>query len=76
MDTSRKVCTILTPADLSEGNINATIKTIEHNADKFYLLQSGWQTNLWEVVEQLGKVSEDENTLTKMRSAYDLKFDL
>lgn len=76
MDTSRKICTILTPADLSEGNIKTTIKTIEHNADKFYLLQSGWQTNLWEVVEQLGKVSEDENTLTKMRIAYDLKFDL
>ena len=76
MDTSRKICTILTPADLSEGNIKATIKTIEHNADRFYLLQSGWQTNLWEVVEQLGKVSEDENTLTKMRIAYDLKFDL
>ena len=76
MDTSRKICTVLTPADLSEGNIKATIKTIEHNADKFYLLQSGWQTNLWEVVEQLGKVSEDENTLTKMRIAYDLKFDL
>ena len=76
MDTSQKICTVLMPADLSEGNIKATIKTIEHNADKFYLLQSGWQTNLWEVVEQLGKVSEDENTLTKMRIAYDLKFDL
>ena len=76
MDTSRKICTILTPTDLSEGNIKTTVKTIEHNADKFYLLQTGWQINLWEVVEQLGKVSEDENTLTKMRIAYDLKFNL
>lgn len=76
MDTSRKICTILTPADLSAGNIKATVKTIEHNTDKFYLLQSSWQTNLWEVVEQLGKISEDENTLTRMRIAYDLQFDL
>ena len=76
MDTSRKVCTILTPADLSAENIKSTVKTIEHNSDRFYLLQSGWQTNLWEVVEQMGNVSEDENTLTKMRIAYDLKFDL
>lgn len=76
MDTSRKICIILTPSDLSAENIKATVKTIEHNPNKFYLLQSGWQTNLWEIVEQMGKVSEDENTLTKMRVAYDLKFDL
>ncbi|MBQ3452333.1 MAG: dynamin family protein, partial [Selenomonadaceae bacterium] len=76
MDTARKICTVLSENDLLPENINTTIKTIEHNADKFYLLQSGWQTNLWEVVEQLGRVSEDENTLTKMRIAYNLKFDL
>ena len=76
MDTARKICTVLSENDLLPENIKTTIKTIEHNADKFYLLQSGWQTNLWEVVEQLGRVSEDENTLTKMRIAYNLKFDL
>lgn len=76
MDKTRKRCIILTPADLSPENINTTVRTIEHNPNYFYLLEAGWKTNLWEVVEKLGKISDDENILTRMRIAYDLKFDL
>ena len=76
MDTTRSSCILLTPADLSPENIKSTVKTIEHNPNYFYLLQTGWRTNLWEVVEQFGKISEDENILTKMRIAYDLNFEL
>lgn len=76
MDTTRNICIILTPDDLLSENIRTTVKTIEYNPNKFYLLQFGWRTNLWEVVEQLGKVSEDDNMLTRMRIAYDFEFEL
>ena len=74
MDTSRKICTVLTEADLSTGNIKSTVKWIENNSNQFYLLDG--KKNLWETVEELGKAIEDDNTLTKMRVAYNLRFDL
>ena len=73
MDTSRKICTVLTEGDLSPENIKTTVKTIEHNPNKFYLLETG---NIWEVVEKLSKSSSDDNLVTRMRIAYNLKFDL
>lgn len=76
MDKIRKRCIILTPADLSPENINATVQTIEHNLNCFYLLETGWKTNLWEVVEQLESKIEDESLIVRVRIAYDLKFDL
>ena len=105
MDTSRKICTVLTENDLSAGNIKSTVKWIENNSNQFYLL--GWTNALWNIfekllkattdeeknnlkkmqeddgllflwdtVEKLGKSIEDDNTLTKMRVAYNLQFDL
>ncbi len=76
MDTTRNICIVLSEDDLSAENIRTTVKTIEHNPNKFYLLAAGRQKNLWEVVEQLGKVVDDDNTLTKMRIAYDFEFEL
>ena len=73
MDTSRKICTVLTEQDLSAGNIKSTVKWIENNPNKFYLLETG---NLWEVVETLSKSGSDDNLVTRMRIAYNLKFDL
>lgn len=76
MDTTRNICIVLSEDDLSAENIRTTVKTIEHNPNKFYLLAAGRQKNLWEVVEQLGKAVDDDNTLTKMRIAYDFEFEL
>lgn len=74
MDTSRKICSVLTPDDLSAANLKTTVKTIEHNQNKFYLLD-GTQS-LWEVVEHLSKASSDDNLVTRMRIAYNLSFEL
>ena len=76
MDTSRNICIVLSENDLSPENIRSTVKTIEHNPNKFYLLAVGSRKKLWETVEELGKSVEDDNTLTKMRIAYDLNFTL
>ena len=76
MDTSRKICTVLSESDLLPENVRTTVKTIEHNPNKFYLLAAGGQKALWEIIEELSKSVEDDNTLTKMRIAYDLNFDL
>ncbi len=73
---SRKVCTILSENDLLPENIKTTVKTIECNPNKFYLLAAGGQKALWEVVEELSKSVEDDNTLTKLRIAYNLQFKL
>ena len=76
MDTSRKICTVLTENDLSPENIKATVKAIEHNPNKFYLLATGGKKSLWEIIEEISKSVEDDNTLTKLRIAYDLQFKL
>ena len=73
---SRKVCTILSENDLLPENIKTTVKTIECNPNKFYLLAAGGQKALWEVVEELSKSVEDDDTLTKLRIAYNLQFKL
>ena len=76
MDTSRNICIVLDESDLSSENIRTTVKTIEHNPNRFYLLATGTKKKLWVMVEDLSKSVEDDNTLTKMRIAYDLNFDL
>ena len=76
MNTLRNICIVLSDDDLSPENIASTVKTIEHSPNKFYLLAVGSRKKLWETVEELGKSVEDDNTLTKMRIAYDLNFDL
>ena len=76
MDTSRNICTVLSESDLLPENVRTTVKTIEHNPNKFYLLAAGGEKPLWEIIEELSKSVEDDNTLTKMRIAYDLNFDL
>ena len=76
MNTSRNICIVLSENDLLPENIATTIQTIERNPNKFYLLAADSRKNLWEVVDELSKSVEDDNTLTKMRIAYDLQFNL
>ena len=76
MDTSRKICTVLSESDLSPENVKTTVQTIEHNPNKFYLLAAGGQKALWEITEELSKSVEDDTTLTKLRIAYNLQFKL
>lgn len=77
MDNTRKFSVILTPEDLKPENIKTTVKTIEHNLNKFYLLKSDWNgEQLCYIVEELGKYGNDVNFLTKARIAYDLDFKL
>ena len=83
LDTNGRFCTILTESDFQPDNLKTTVKTIEHNPDKFYLLSTGLQRELQKdkkslcnVIEDLTRVSDDENLFTKIRMAYDLDFTL
>ena len=83
LENNGKFCTILTESDLQSNNLKNTVKTIEHNPNKFYLLSTGLQKELQKekkslcnVIEDLTKVSDDENLFTKIRMAYDLDFTL
>lgn len=73
---TKNICTILTADDLRKENIKTTVKTMEHNPNKFYLLDANWKTDLCYVIEELSEVSEDTTLLTKTRIAYDLNFSL
>ena len=73
----------MTENDLQPNNFNGTVKTIVNNPNKLYLLSTGLQRELHKenkslcnVIEDLTKVSGDENLFTKIRVAYDLDFTL
>ena len=51
-------------------------KKLAANADKFYLLPSSSSMNLCDVIDALSKNSTDSSSLTKVRIAYDVQFDL
>ena len=74
MDTSRKICTILTAEDLSAEKISETAKIIEQTPDKIYLLSP--DLRLCNVIDRLSKVIGKKSTLTRIRMAYNLQFDL
>ena len=57
-------------------DIESNIKIIEHNPNKFYLIDLNEKLNLWEIVEKLSRTSGDDNLVTRMRIAYNLHFDL
>ena len=48
---TKKICVILTADDLKSENIKTTVKTMEHNPNKFYLLDANWKTDLCYVIE-------------------------
>lgn len=73
---TKKICTILTAEDLKKENIKTTVKTMEHNPNKFYLLDANWKTDLCYVIEELSEESDDTTLMTKTRIAYDLNFPL
>ena len=74
MDTSRKICTVLTAQDLSAEKISETAATIEHNLGKVYLLSS--DSRLYKVIDRLSKVFHKKSKLTKTHIAYNLEFAL
>lgn len=76
MDTSRKICTVLTDSDLSRQNIQATIETIEKSPNRFFLLSLKNGSRLWNVIEDLKAGKIGAKTLTKIRMAYNLEFKL
>ena len=76
MDTSRKICTVLTDSDLSPQNIQATIETIEKSPNRFFLLSLKNGSRLWNVIEDLKAGKIGAKTLTKIRMAYNLEFKL
>lgn len=76
MDTSRKICTVLTNSDLSRQNIQATIETIEKSPNRFFLLSLKNGSRLWNVIEDLKAGKIGAKTLTKIRMAYNLEFKL
>ena len=76
MDTSRNISIILTSSDLSPQNIDATAKTIEHNPDKIYLLDTDKNLRLYQAIGDLNGVIKKKSVLTKTRIAYNLKFNL
>lgn len=74
MDTSRKICTVLTAEDLSTEKISETAATIEQNLNKVYLLNPS--VRLCNVIDRLSKVIRKKSALTKTRIAYNLSFGL
>lgn len=76
MDTSRKICTVLTDSDLSPQNIPTTIETIEKAPNRFFLLSLKNGSRLWNVIEDLKAGKIGAKTLTKIRMAYNLEFKL
>ncbi|MBD3878983.1 MAG: dynamin family protein [Quinella sp. 1Q5] len=74
MDTSRKICTVLTAEDLSEGKISETAAIIEHNLNKVYLMNPS--VRLCNVIDQMSKVIRKKSALTKTHIAYNLSFGL
>lgn len=74
MDTSRKICTVLTADDLSAENISETAAIIEQNLNKVYLLNPS--VRLCKVIDRLNKVIRKKSALTKTRIAYNLSFGL
>ena len=74
MDTSRKICTVLTAEDLSTEKISETATTIEQNLNKVYLLNPS--VRLCNVIDRLSKVIRKKSALTKTRIAYNLSFGL
>lgn len=74
MDTSRKICTVLTAEDLSEKKISETAATIEQNLNKVYLLDS--DNRLYKVIDRLSKVFRKKSKLTETHIAYNLSFEL
>ena len=74
MDTSRKICTVLTAEDLSTEKISETAAIIEHNLNKVYLLNPS--IKLCNVIDRVSKVIRKKSALTKTRMAYNLSFGL
>jgi len=74
LDTSRKICTVLTAEDLSTEKISETAATIEQNLNKVYLLNPS--VRLCNVIDRLSKVIRKKSALTKTRIAYNLSFGL
>ena len=74
MDTSRKICTVLTAEDLSAEKISETAKIIEHNTNKIYLISPG--VRLCNIIDRLSKAINKKSALTRTRIAYNLPFDL
>lgn len=74
MDTSRKICTVLSAEDLSTEKISETAATIEQNLNKVYLLNPS--VRLCNVIDRLSKVIRKKSALTKTRIAYNLSFGL
>ena len=77
MDDSRKVCSVLSADDLLPENITITLKTIQHNMSKFYLLAADIERPLWQIIEQMRKaIKKNVNLFTGVRIAYNLNFNL
>ena len=76
MDTSRKICTVLTDSDLSPENIKTTVETIENAPNQFFLLSLKTGNRIWNVIEDLKAGAIKPKTLTKIRMAYNLEFSL
>lgn len=74
MDTSRKICTVLSAEDLSAEKISETAATIEQNLNRIYLLNPS--VKLCNVIDRLSKVIRKKSALTKTRMAYNLSFGL
>ena len=73
----RKFCVILTEDDLLPENITITLKTIQHNMSKFYLLAADIERPLWQIIEQMRKaIKKNVNLFTGVRIAYNLNFNL
>lgn len=76
MENLSERCSILHASDIEETNLPLTVKVMNANPNKFYLLAADWNTNLCYVVDDLSKASGDETLLTRIRMAYDMRFDV
>ena len=75
-------CAVFSDADLEASSLTMTLKQIEHNPEKFYLLASDAECELHEAIERLSEHVRDDDTedynveLTRIRFARDIEFGL
>ena len=75
-------CAVFGDSDLEDSALRNTLKTIEHNPEKFYLLASDSGYELHEAIEKLSEYVKNDTSqdyeleLTRIRFARNLKFAL
>lgn len=76
MESVNKICDILNASDVDKSNILTTAKLMKANPNKFYLINSNWNTDLCYIIDDLSKAIGNKDALTRIRIAYDMNFEL